>query len=72
MSRRGRKEPQGQLSAVGIEDTDPRMEDVIRTLEEIGHIMGMQAQKRAAAFARAAEVAATTAVNGNNASLGQG
>ena len=63
MNRRRRMEPLGQSSAAGKEARDPRMEDVVQTLEEIGHFMGRQAKERAVAFARAADFAAVAAVN---------
>ena len=48
------------------------MEDVIQTLQEIGHNMGRQAKERVVAFAKDAEFAIVAAVNGNNAILRQG
>ncbi|XP_056172376.1 uncharacterized protein LOC130139445 [Syzygium oleosum] len=57
MSRRKEKEPQGQSSEGVREARDPRFDDVMDTLWEIGHIMGMQAQEKAAAYAQAAEAA---------------
>ncbi|XP_056177407.1 uncharacterized protein LOC130140871 [Syzygium oleosum] len=56
---------------MGQEARDPRMEEVIQTLHEIGNIMGRQAQERAATIAQATEAAATAAVNGNNANQRQ-
>ncbi|XP_056162982.1 uncharacterized protein LOC130136736 [Syzygium oleosum] len=47
------------------------MDAVMRTLEEIGNLMGRQAQERAATIAQAAEAAATPAV-ANNGNQGQG
>ncbi|XP_056166353.1 uncharacterized protein LOC115665667 [Syzygium oleosum] len=44
---------------------DPRMEQVIETLREIGNVMGRQAQERAAVIAEAAGAAAAAAINGN-------
>ena len=72
MSRKRKKEPQGQSNAVGKEARDPRTEEVIQTLQEIGHIMGRQAKEKAATFAKATEFAAAASMNGNNAIQGQG
>ncbi|XP_056175571.1 uncharacterized protein LOC130140384 [Syzygium oleosum] len=58
----------GQSSAMGQEARDPRLDAVIQTLQEIGNLMGRQAQERAANIAQAA---AAAAVNGNQANLGQ-
>ncbi|XP_030519178.2 uncharacterized protein LOC115732632 [Rhodamnia argentea] len=53
---------------------DPRVDGVLRALEEIGNLMGRQAQERAAAVAQAAEaaVAAANLANGNNGLNGNG
>ncbi|XP_030518646.2 uncharacterized protein LOC115732124 [Rhodamnia argentea] len=53
---------------------DPRIDGVLRALEEIGNLMGVQARERAAAVAQAAEaaVAAANVANGNNHGGGNG
>ncbi|XP_030451957.1 uncharacterized protein LOC115673848 [Syzygium oleosum] len=61
----------GQSSAMGREARDPRLDAVIQTLQEIGNLMGRQAQERAANIAQATEAATTAAVNGNQANQGQ-
>ncbi|XP_030470119.1 uncharacterized protein LOC115688441 [Syzygium oleosum] len=61
----------GQSSAMSQETRDPRLDAIIQTLQEIGNLMGRQAQERAANIAQAAEAAATAAVNGNQANQGQ-
>ncbi|XP_056161223.1 uncharacterized protein LOC115662164 [Syzygium oleosum] len=61
----------GQSSAMGQEARDPRLDAVIQTLQEIGNLMGRQAQERAANIAQVAEAAATATVNGNQAHQGQ-
>ncbi|XP_056163637.1 uncharacterized protein LOC130136990 [Syzygium oleosum] len=71
MSRRRGKEPQGQSSEGVREARDPRLDDVMDTLREIGHIMAMQEQERAAAYAQAAEAAPIGGNEGNQAQQGQ-
>ncbi|XP_030460041.1 uncharacterized protein LOC115680380 [Syzygium oleosum] len=61
----------GQSSAMGQEARDPSLDAVIQTLQEIGNMMGRQAQERAANIAQAAEATATAVVNGNQANQGQ-
>ncbi|XP_030473584.1 uncharacterized protein LOC115691148 [Syzygium oleosum] len=56
---------------MGQEARDPRMDEVIHTLQEIENLMSKQAQERATNIAQAAEAAATAAINGNQANLGQ-
>ncbi|KAI6691892.1 hypothetical protein NL676_019602 [Syzygium grande] len=43
---------------------DPRMEQVIETLREIGNVMGRQAQERATVIAEAAKAAAAAPSSG--------
>ena len=64
MSRRKGKEPQGQSSTAEKEVRDPRLDAVIDTLREIGHLMGLQAQERAVAQAQA-QAAEAAAMAGN-------
>ena len=71
MSRRRGNEPNEQARAEPREARDPRMEEVMETLREIGHIMGSQAQERAAAHAQAAEAAALAGNGGNQAEQAQ-
>ncbi|XP_030460042.1 uncharacterized protein LOC115680381 [Syzygium oleosum] len=61
----------GQSSVMGQETRDPRLDAVIQTLQEIGNLMGRQAQERAANIAQVAEAAAIAVVNGNQATQGQ-
>ncbi|XP_030470863.1 uncharacterized protein LOC115689034 [Syzygium oleosum] len=61
----------GQSSPMGQKARDPRLDEVIRTLQGIGNLMGRQAQERAANIAQAAEAAAAAAINGNQANQGQ-
>ncbi|XP_056160994.1 uncharacterized protein LOC130135555 [Syzygium oleosum] len=51
---------------------DPRMEVVMRTLEQIGNLIGQQTQERAATIAQVAEAAVAAAANNNNGNQGQG
>ena len=62
MNRRRGKEPQGQPSTGSREARDPRFDKIMETLWEFGHIMGMQAQERTAAYTQATK-AATIAGN---------
>ena len=71
MSRRGGKEPQVQPSMGAREARDPRFDEIMETLREIGHIFGLQAQEIAAAHAQAAEAAAMAGNGGNQAQQGQ-
>ena len=73
MSRRKGKETQGQSSTAEKEVRDPRLDAVIDTLREIGHLMGLQAQERVAAQAQAqaAEAAAMAGNVGNENQHGQ-
>ena len=58
MSRRRGKEPQGHPITESREARDPRFEEIMQTPREFGHIMGMQARERPAAYAQVAEYAA--------------
>ena len=70
MSRRKGEEPRVPSSTAGREARGHRFDEVMEALREIGHIMGMQAQERAAAYAQAAEAVPIAGVGGNRAHPG--
>ena len=51
---------------------DPRVDGILRALEEVRTLMGKQVQERDAAIAEAVEAATAAAINGNNGDQGQG
>ena len=65
MSSRGRG-IRGQLSSRAQPAGDLRMDAVMRTLKEIGNLIGQRTQERAATIIQAAEGVVATAANNNN------